>query len=136
MSEPEEADLVVLCGLLGEPEIGHAKALAPLPVIAFDGAQGGDLGAGRDVRMALPFAPTDDLAPDELFAGIGQARLAGELVTAALRDGAHDRATMLMGLRESGRFDDHGDPIEPDIWLWRVTAGWRVQPERPLSAAR
>jgi len=135
VSEPEEADLVVLCGLLGEPEIGHARALAPLPVIAFDGVQGGDLGAGRDVRVALPFAPANDLAADELFAGIGQARLAGELVTAALRDGAHDRATMLMGLRESGRFDEHGDPVEPDIWLWRVSAGWKVQPERPLSAA-
>jgi hypothetical protein len=135
VSEPEEADLVVLCGLLGEPEIGHARALAPLPVIAFDGVQGGDLGAGRDVRVALPFAPANDLAADELFAGIGQARLAGELVTAALRDGAHDRATMLVKLRESGRFDEHGDPVEPDIWLWRVSAGCKVQPERPLSAA-
>jgi hypothetical protein len=54
---PEEADIVVLCGLAGAPEIELAAALAPLPVVAFDGVQGAQLGAGRDVRLALPFAP-------------------------------------------------------------------------------
>src|SRR3954454_5569113 len=49
-----EADLVVLCGLAGSPEIEHAAELAPLPVVAFDGVQGAGLGAGRDVRLALP----------------------------------------------------------------------------------
>src|SRR3954470_15502533 len=55
--DPGLADLVVLAGLAGRPEAERAAALGPLPVIAFDGVQGADLGAGRDVRVALPFGP-------------------------------------------------------------------------------
>jgi hypothetical protein len=38
-----QADVVVLAGLQGEAEIARAAALAPLPVIAFDGVQGAAL---------------------------------------------------------------------------------------------
>jgi hypothetical protein len=51
--EPNEADLVVLAGLADEPEIARAATLAPLPLIAFDGIQGAQLGAGREARIAL-----------------------------------------------------------------------------------
>ena len=59
----EDAALVVLCGLANQPEIERVRSLAPLPVIAFDGAQGADLGSGRDVLIvALPFAPSADFS--------------------------------------------------------------------------
>src|SRR6185312_12781163 len=65
---PDDADVLVLCGLVGAPEIERAAALDPLPVIAFDGVQSARLGAGRDVHLALPVAPSDDaVAGDELF---------------------------------------------------------------------
>jgi hypothetical protein len=38
-----QADVVVLAGLEGEAEIASPAALAPLAVIAFDGAQGAPL---------------------------------------------------------------------------------------------
>ena len=44
--DPAEADLVVLCGLAGAPRWTRAAALAPLPVVAFDGVQGAELGPG------------------------------------------------------------------------------------------
>src|SRR4051794_2976510 len=56
-TDPAEASLVVLAGLAGEPEIARAHELAPLPVIAFDGVQGAELGARSEVRLALPIAP-------------------------------------------------------------------------------
>ena len=121
-----DADLVVLAGLAGAPEIEWAAGLAPLPVLAFDGVQGADLGAGRDVRVALPYAEGED------FPGVFAARRAAELVVSALRGGAGDRATVLAALRELGPFDDHGDPVDPPVWLWRAGADWQLSPERPL----
>src|SRR5689334_18649863 len=47
-ADPEDADLVVLCGSADGPEIQVVRSLAQLPVIAFDGVQGADLGAGRE----------------------------------------------------------------------------------------
>jgi hypothetical protein len=104
--DPSSADVVVLAGLAGEPEIERARALAPLPVIAFDGIQGADLGEGRDVRLAMPY-----LDPAE------PVRRAAELVAAAVADGAADRGAVLARLRELGRFDRHGDPVDPPVWL-------------------
>jgi hypothetical protein len=129
----EEAELLVLCGLAGEPEIASARALAPLPVLAFDGSQGADLGAGREVRMALPFAPAA-MSAAELFSGLGHTRRAAELVVAVVGAGAADRAAVLTGLRALGLFDEHGDPTEPEVWLWRAHADWRLEPDRPLPA--
>ena len=123
--DPATAGLVVLAGLAGCPEIERAAALAPLPVVAFDGVQGGDLGAGRDVRLALPYAEGED------FAGVSRARRAAELVTAALRT-ATGRAGVLAAVRALGPFDDHGDPVDPPVWLWRADAGWQLTAERPL----
>ena len=54
----EAADLVVLCGLAGHPEVARAAALG-LPVVAFDGVQGG--APIPDCSLMLPFAPGDDM---------------------------------------------------------------------------
>jgi hypothetical protein len=128
-----EADVVVLCGLSGAAEIERAAALAPRPVIAFDGVQGADLGPGRDVRLALPFGPPgagDTL--DALFRGVPSARRGAELVADAVRGGAADRAAILAALRAAGPFDEHGDPVDPPVWLWRADEAWNLTPDRAL----
>src|SRR4051794_31508555 len=68
--EPAEADLIVLAGLADEPEIARAHELSPLPVIAFDGAQGAELGWDREVRLALPIAPSPEVPVAALMAGV------------------------------------------------------------------
>jgi hypothetical protein len=128
----EAADLVVLCGLAGEPEIERARLLAPLPVVAFDGVQGADLGAEREIRLALPFAPTSGRHPEEIFAGVEQARRAAELILEARAAGARERSTFLAALRSTNRFDEHGDPIAPEVWLWRAGHAWALEADRPL----
>jgi hypothetical protein len=130
----EAADLVVVCGLAGEPEIERARWLAPLPVVAFDGVQGADLGAEREIRVVLPFAPSPPMRPADLFAGLEQARHAAELVVEAQEAGAGDRSTFLAALRATNRFDDHGDPIAPEVWLWHAGRDWALEPDRPLTA--
>lgn len=131
--DPQQADVVVLAGLVGEPEIERAAALAPLPVIAFDGVQGADLGAGRDVRLALPFAPVEGVDPERQFDGTHSARCAAELVAAALAAGASHRSALLEALRERRGFDERGDPLDPPVWLWRAGSDWAAEPDRPLS---
>jgi hypothetical protein len=127
----EDADLVVVAGLAGEPEIERAAASAPLPVVAFDGAQGAALGE-REVRVALPYAPVDGVPTDELLAGVECARRAADLVVRALAEGVTERAEMLIALRRLGGFDVHGDPTDPPVWLWRADAAWELRPDRPL----
>ena len=75
----------------------------------------------RDVWVALPFArdPTH---------GIEAAR-AAQLVVDALRGGATTRAEVLAACRAAGPFDEHGDPIDPPVSLWRADAAWRLQPD-------
>jgi hypothetical protein len=122
-ADPADADVVVLAGLAGEPEVERAAGLAPLPIVAFDGVQGAALEG--DVSVALPFAPDGgDLE--------GAARRAAELVVEAVRTGAADRGAMLEALRVLGPFDEHGDPVDPPVWLWRAGSDWRLLPERPL----
>jgi hypothetical protein len=128
-----DADLVILCGLAGEPEIGRARALAPLPLIAFDGVQGSDVGPGRDVLLALPYAPRGDVDTADLFVGVGQARSAAELAVSVVQAGAQDRESFLAGLRTIGLFDDHGDLLGPPVWLWRAEPDWSLTAERPLD---
>ena len=128
----DDADLVILAGLAGEPEIERAAASAPLPVWAFDGAQGAALGE-REVRLALPYAPVDGVPSDELLAGVERAQRAAELVVRARADGAAERSTMLTTLRRLGGFDAHGDPADPPVWLWRADAAWNLAPDRPLA---
>jgi hypothetical protein len=118
-----DADLVVLCGLAGGSEVPRAQATG-LPVIAFDGVQGGV--PLRDLRLALPFAPGED------FAGTTAARRAATLTAEALRDGAHDRVSLLSALRDRGPFDANGDPVDPPVWLWRADEDWTLEPERAL----
>ncbi len=130
--DPEKADLIVLAGLANGPEIATAAAMPTLPVIAFDGVQGGELGAGREVHLALPIAPHGGIAVGDLHRGVEHSRRAAELVVAALRGGAGDRAAMLAQLRELGPFDEHGDPADPPVWLWRAHDDWTLEPVRPL----
>lgn len=127
----ENADLVILAGLAGEREIERAAASAPLPIVAFDGAQGAALG-DREVRVALPFAPVDGIPTDELMAGAESAQRAAHLVARAVAEGAGDRAAMLTALRRLGGLDAHGDPTAPPVWLWRADAAWNLRPDRPL----
>jgi hypothetical protein len=103
-----------------EPGLEAVKATAPLPLIAFDGIQGLDVG-DRDVWVALPFAqdPTH---------GIEAAR-AARLVVDALAGGATSRADVLAACRAAGPFDEHGDPIDPPVSLWRADAAWRLTPD-------
>lgn len=127
----DDADLLILAGLAGEPEIDAAAGTVPLPVIAFDGVQGAPLG-DREVRVALPYAPIDGVPTNELMAGVQQARRAAELVIGALSEGANDRQAMLAALRRLGSFDEHGDPPDPPVWLWHAGPEWTLQPDRPL----
>lgn len=108
----EDASLVVLAGLAGQPEVAAALA-AGLPIVAFDGAQSPEL---EDALFAMPFAPGED------FAGIAAARRAAELVAATHGD--------LDALRAAGPFDEHGDPLGPPVWLYRGT-----EPVRELPAS-
>jgi hypothetical protein len=52
---------------------------------------------------------------------------------AGLRSGAGDRASLLAALRALGPFDDHGDPIDPAVCLWRED--WSLTPDRPVVPA-
>jgi hypothetical protein len=115
-----DPDVVVAAGVPEEPGMDAVRASAPLPLIAFDGIQGLDVG-DRDVWVALPFAqdPTH---------GIEAAR-AARLVVDALRAGAATRAEVLAACRASGPFDEHGDPIDPPVSLWRADAAWRLTPD-------
>jgi hypothetical protein len=116
----EDADVVVAAGVPEEPGMEAVKGTAPLPLIAFDGIQGLDVG-DRDVWVALPFAgdPTH---------GIEAAR-AARLVVDALAGGATSRADVLAACRAAGPFDEQGDPIDPPISLWRADAAWRLTPD-------
>jgi hypothetical protein len=127
-----DADLVVLCGLAGAPEIERAAALAPLPVVAFDGVQGADLGAGREVRLALPVAPAPGVVVGDALFFVEPTRRAASLVVAALRSGAADRAAALAEMRRLGPFDEHGDPVDPPVWLWRASDDWSLVADRAI----
>ena len=126
--DPGEADLVVLCGLVGEPEIERARELAPLPLIAFDGVQLADLG-DREVFVAQPYGPVGDLPHGDVLAGVHTARRAAQLVADL---GAADRRLLLRALRGRRSFDEHGDPVDPPVWLWHAAPDWTLRPGRPI----
>jgi hypothetical protein len=128
----EDADLVVLCGLPGGSENERAAALAPLPVVAFDGVQGADLGAGRDVRLALPVRPAPEVVVGDVLFYVEPTRRAAQLVVAALHEGTGDRAALLEEMRRLGPFDEHGDPVDPPVWLWRVGEDWSLVADRAI----
>jgi hypothetical protein len=127
----EDADLVILAAFPSDPEIQLAAQTAPLPIIAFDGAQGSQLGE-REIHVVLPYQPIEGVPTDELLAGVQQARNAAQLVIAALTDGADDRETTLAAIRRLGAFDTHGDPPDPPVWLWRADTAWNLTPDRAL----
>jgi hypothetical protein len=128
--DPGSADLVVVAGLVGQPEVERAAALAPLPLIAFDGIQGAELRTGGDVCVALPFSP--DAGADGRVRLEACAGRAAELIVAATQAGVASRVDLLDALRTLGTFDAHGDPIDPPVWLWRADAEWRLMPDRSL----
>lgn len=130
---PADAGVVVLCGLAGSAEIARAAATAPVPVVAFDGIQGADLGQDRrSVLVAMPYGPVPGLGHRAVLAGEERAARAAELVVAAMEGGARGRAALLVALRALGPFDDHGDPVEPAVWLWRTGADGEPEPERAI----
>ena len=131
-----DAGVVVLCGLAGGPEVARALETAPLPVVAFDGIQGAELGQDRrSVLVALPFAPVPGQNHRSVLEGEERAARAAELVVAALRGGATGRAGVLSALRRLGPFDAHGDPVDPPVWLWRTAADSDQTPERSIRPA-
>jgi hypothetical protein len=77
-----------------------------------------------EVAMALPFAPLGDEPFDHMVYGAEQARRAAQLLVEAGGD--------LSALRAAGRFDEHGDPVDPPVWLWRAGRDWTLRPDRPL----
>ena len=97
---PEEADVIVLAGLVGEPENDRARELAPLPIVAFDGIQG-EAFPNQDVTIALVYAPGP--------IGVSEARRAAEIVATT---------TDLDAIRAIG-FDEHGDPLDPPVYFSR-----------------
>jgi hypothetical protein len=123
VESPGEADLVVLCGLARSPEVERAAGFG-LPVVAFSGVEGGTPIA--DLTLALPFAPDEDTA------GTTAAARAASLVASAIRGGAPDRAAILSAIRIAGPFDEHGDPVDPTVWLYRAGPDWSLHPDRPL----
>jgi hypothetical protein len=123
-ADADEADVVIAAGVPEEPGMDAVAATAPLPLIAFDGIQGLDVGFDRDVHVVLPFA-------EDPTHGIEAAR-AARLVAGALAGGATTRAEVLAACRAAGPFDEHGDPVDPPVWLWRAGADWKLSPERPL----
>jgi hypothetical protein len=119
----EDADLVVLCGLAGHPEVARAAGLG-LPVVAFDGVQGG--APIPDCSLMLPFTPDDDMG------GTNAAARAATLISEAVAGGARDRTALLSAIRIAGPFDEHGDPVDPPVWLYRAGEDWSLHPDRPL----
>jgi hypothetical protein len=91
---PEGDDVIVLVGLPGEPEIEAARALAPMPIIAFDGIQPEPF-PDQQVTIALVYAPGP--------IGVEEARRAAEIAATT---------TDLDAIRAHG-FDAHGDPLDP-----------------------
>jgi hypothetical protein len=100
----DDPDVIVLAGLAGEPEAEAARALAPLPVIAFDGIQGESF-PDQEVTIALVYAPGP--------LGVAESRRAAQLVVAA---------SDLEDMRRLGGFDEHGDPLEPLVRFERYNA--------------
>jgi hypothetical protein len=92
--------VIVLVGLPGEPENDAARALAPTPIIAFDGIQG-EAFPDQEVTIALAYAPGPT--------GVAEARRAAEIVA---------ETTDLAAIRSHG-FDAHGDPLDPAVYFSR-----------------
>jgi hypothetical protein len=58
------------------------------------------------------------------------AAVADVLATAGVAHAPHgDRDTVL---RAAGPFDEHGDPVDPPVWLWRPDREWVLRADRAL----
>jgi hypothetical protein len=85
----------------------------------------------RDAVEAGARAASDPSAL-ALIGPLHSAAVAAELVKDALAREARDRAAVLAALRESGRFDEYGDSLEPAVWLWRADQRWRLEPHEAI----
>ena len=103
-TDASHADVIVLAGLAGEPEIRTARSLAPLAIIAFDGIQP-ERFPDQEVLIAFVYSSRVEMA------GVGEARRAAELAIAAIEHGGD----VLSHLRELGSFDAIGDLLEPTV---------------------
>jgi hypothetical protein len=43
-----------------------------------------------------------------------------------------DALTAAADVRAAGPFDEHGDRVDPPVWLWRAAEDWTLEPERAL----
>ena len=66
------------------------------------------------------------------MAGTTAAARAATLISEAVAGGARDRVALLSAMRIAGPFDEHGDPVDPSVWLYRAARDWSLQPDRPL----
>ena len=114
----DAADVIVLAGLVGEAEADEARALAPLPIIAFDGIQGESF-PDQEVELALVYAPGP--------AGVAEARRAAEMVVAATRP---------RGDAQARGFDEYGDPLDPRRQVRALRGVALHDPERERLRAR
>jgi hypothetical protein len=114
--EPGEPDAVVYCGLAENAPHG---LLAGRRVYAFDGAQGfGD----AHTRYVLANLPREGWSDEDVRAFVPQAADAGELVAKAVAQGGADREAVRRAVWAIGGFDEHGDPPDPRVGVWRPGA--------------
>ena len=67
-----------------------------------------------------------DTVVAERIAGHVRPRRAARLIVEA---DASNRAALL---RAAGPFDEHGDPVDPPVRLWRADGGWALRADRAL----
>jgi hypothetical protein len=104
----------VLCGLAGHPEVARAAELG-LPVVAFDGVQGG--APVPDCSLMFPFTPDDDMG------GTTAAARAATLISEAAAGGA--RCSPRSGSRA------RSTSTATLSTLYRAGADWALTPDRP-----
>ena len=84
------------------------------------------------MRVALPVAPPTASSSATSCSSSSRAPRRAARGRRA-RGGARDRAGVLSALRAAGPFDEHGDPVDPPVWLWRAADDWSLTPDRPLN---
>jgi hypothetical protein len=90
--------------------------LAGRRVYAFDGAHGfGD----EHTRYLSAVLPREGWSDEDLHFYVPPFADAGRLVAAAVAQGGADREKVRQAVWEIGGFDEHGDPPDPRVGVWR-----------------